>query len=209
MAQEIQFELFDYLLPAGRDLVFGWHQKAHMAADGPHHDSFDAFMRLWIGFNNWAMRVTDADFDADMVRKLAESPALNAAFAELFNNDGEIRTYAKVFAGFWPIFNVKDLRKKGLRHQHHELPRPKYVRTMLAANVQHAPRGGFDRDHPTWDQTIRAIYQVRCNLIHGEKGDSSEDYNIVEGAYRLLMSFIDKSQLYRWPNAEMAQRLLA
>jgi hypothetical protein len=208
MAREIQFDLFANQVPAGRDLVFAWHQKARSAAKRQHHDSFDAFMRLWIGFNQWAMRVTEADFDADMIRKLAESPALNRAFAKLLAGDREMQTYVKVFAAFWPIFNVKDLRKKGLRHQHLELPRPGYVTKMREADVQHAPRGNLDRNKPSWDHTIRAIYQVRCNLIHGEKGDSSEDYNIVEGAYRVLLSFVERTELYRWPDVEAAQRHL-
>jgi hypothetical protein len=208
MAQEIEFDLFANGSPIGKDLVSLWHQRARSAGDEQHHDSFDAFTRLWTGFNQWGMRVTEADFDADMIRKLAESPALNATFAELLANDNQFLTYAKVFAGFWSIFNVKDLRKKGLRHQFLQLKRPEYVRRMLDANVQHAPRGDFDRGKPTWNDSIRAIYQVRCNLIHGEKGDSSEDYHIVEGAYRVLLSFIDGVDLYSWPTAEHAQRYL-
>jgi hypothetical protein len=137
--------------------VFALHQKARSAAKRQHHDSFDAFMRLWMGFNQWAMRVTEADFDADMIRRLAESPGLNRAFAELLAGDREMQTYVKVFAAFWPIFNVKDLRKKGLRHQHLELPRPGYVTKMREADVQHAPRGNFDPNKPSWDQTIRAF----------------------------------------------------
>jgi len=208
MAQEIQFDLFASVSPIGKDLVSLWHQRARSAGSARHPDSFDAFTRLWTGFNNWGMRVTEADFDADMIRQLADSPALNAAFAELLAADNQGVSYARVFAKFWPIFNVKDLRKKGLRHQFHELERPEYVRKMLDANVQRAPQGNFDRDKPTWHDSIRAIYQVRCNLIHGEKGDSSEDNHIVEGAYRVLLSFIDGVDLYSWPTAGQAQRYL-
>lgn len=171
-----------------------------MAAEGEHHDSFDTFMRLWMGFNQWAMRVTEADFDAQMVRKLAKSPALNRAFKDLLTRDPGIRNCTKAFVAFWPIFNVKDLRKKGLRHHYLGLSRADYVRNMLAAGVQHAPQGSFDRENPSWSDTIETIYLVRCNLTHGDKGDSSEDYNIVEGAYRVLLGFIEKTNLYRWPD---------
>ena len=128
-------------------------------------------MRLWCGFNNWAMRVTEADTDADMIRGLAESPALNKAFATLLEGDNRLGVYARVFAKFWPIFNVKDIRKKGLLYKFDHLDRPTYSKKLIAAHVKHAPTGKFDRDKPKWDATIRAIYQVRCNLIHGEKGD--------------------------------------
>jgi hypothetical protein len=199
MAQEIQFSLFESGSPIGKGLVSLWYQRAKSAGEEQPYDSFDAFMRLWTGFNQWAMRVTEADKDADMVRKLAESPALNKAFRELLADDNHSQTYARVFAGFWPIFNVKDIRNKGLRDQFLQLERPEYVRRMSNAHVQRVPRGNFDRDRPTWNETIRTIYQVRCNLIHGEKGDSSEDYRIVEGAYRILLRFIECVDLYQWP----------
>ena len=205
MTKPLKFALFEKASPSGQDLVSLWHERAKDAGDGQRHDSFDTFMRLWCGFNNWAMRVTEADADADMIRALAESLALNKAFARLFEENNEFRTCAIIFAKFWPIFNVKDLRKKKLTYVFQQLDRATYVKKLLAAHVQHAPRGKFDGDKPTWDATIRAIYQARCNLAHGEKGDSSDDYRIIEGAYRTLLCFIDGVALYRWRNAESAQ----
>jgi hypothetical protein len=64
-----------------------------------------------MGFNQWAMRVTEADFDADMIRRLAESPGLNRAFAELLAGDREMQTYVKVFAAFWN-FRVRDMSRR-------------------------------------------------------------------------------------------------
>jgi len=202
VAQEIEFALFANGSPIGKDLVRLWHQRAKYAAEEQHYDTFDAFTRLWTGFNQWGMRVTEADTDADMIRRLAESPALDEAFAEAIEDGAQFLIYAKAFAVMWPIFNVKDIRRKGLRHQFLGLDRPEYVRQMLSRHVQHQPRGSFDRDRPTWNQTVRSIYQVRCNLLHGEKGDASEDYLIVEGAYRILLSFIDRVNLYSWPIAQ-------
>ena len=200
MVPEIQFDLFASGSPIGRDLVRHWHHRAKSAGERQDYDSFDAFTRLWTGFNQWGMRVTEADTDADMIRALAESPKLNRAFAELLERDEHSLAYAKVFAAFWPIFNVKDIRRKGLREQFLGLDRPEYIRQMRSRHVQHQPRGSLDREKLSWNQTIRAVYQVRCNLLHGEKGDASEDYRIVESAYRVLMNFIDRVELYRWPN---------
>jgi hypothetical protein len=205
MTNAVSFELFERTNPQGRDLVLHWHQRARKAGKDQYHDPFDAFMRLWSGFNNWAMRVTDADTDAEMIQALAKSRPLNNAFAELLEDSGTFKTYATTFAKFWPIFNVKDLRKKGLRYEFQELDRPAYVRALLAAHVQHQPPRGFDRNNPSWDATIRAIYQARCNLIHGEKGDASDDYHIIEGAYRTLLTFIDGVGLYRWRNSDNAE----
>jgi hypothetical protein len=204
MAQEIQFSLFADGSPIGKELVRLWHQRAKYVAEERHYDTFDAFTRLWTGFNQWGMRVTEEDTDADMIRRLAESPALHKAFAEAMENDAQFLIHAKTFAAMWPIFNVKDIRRKGLRHQFLGLGRPEYIRQMCSRHVQHQPRGRFDRDKPSWNQAIRAIYQVRCNLLHGEKGDASEDYLIVEGAYRILLSFIEGVDLYNWPIARAA-----
>jgi hypothetical protein len=38
--------------------------------------------------------------------------------------------------------------------------------------------------------------------MHGEKGDSSDDYRIIEGAYRTLLTFIDATELYKWRSPE-------
>lgn len=151
------------------------------------------------------MRVTEADTDAAMVRSLAQSRALNQAFADMSGTNHHLRTSARAFASFWPIFNVKDLRKKGLRHQYREIERPEYVRRMLDAHAKHSPPAGFNRREPSWNSTIRTIYEVRCNLIHGEKGDVSEGYDIVESAYRTLMTFIDGVDLYNWPYVDAAR----
>lgn len=50
---EVRFELFANTGPVGKDLVLQWHRRAKAAATGPHFDCFDAFTRLWLGFNNW------------------------------------------------------------------------------------------------------------------------------------------------------------
>jgi hypothetical protein len=197
MAQDIQFGLFQ-ASPAGKNLVTIWHGRAQYTDDDSHYDSFDAFTRLWTGFNQWGMRVTEAETDAEMIRTLATSRKLNKAFAEALEDNNETSTYAKVFAKMWPIFNVKDIRKKGLRHQFLDLDRPEYIKKLRARHVDHEPRGNFDKEKPSWDQTIRAICKVRCNLLHGEKGDASDDYRIVEGAYRTLLNFIKNVDLYNW-----------
>jgi hypothetical protein len=194
----VNFDLFGKASPRGQDLVLLWHRRAKRTQKTDTHDPFEAFMYLWLGFNNWAMRVTEADTDAEMIDALAKSSALNKKFSELLKDNEGLKVYAKTFALMWPIFNVKHLRKKNLRHQFDHLDRPEYTRRLLAARVKHAPKGTFSKEKPSWDVTIRAIYQARCNLMHGEKGDSSDDYHIIEGAYRTLLTFIDATELYKW-----------
>jgi hypothetical protein len=198
----VKFDLFGKASPQGQELVLLWHLRAKDNHKKGRHDSFEAFMSLWLGFNNWAMRVTEAETDAEMIDTLAKSSALNRTFARLLNENDDLKAYATIFTVFWPIFNVKDLHRKKLRHQLDHLERPEYTRRLLAARVKHVPKGTFDKGKPTWDATIRAIYQARCNLMHGEKGDSSDDYRIIEGAYRTLLTFIDATELYKWRSPE-------
>ena len=41
-----------------------------------------------------------------------------------------------------------------------------------------------------WPHTLAALYRVRCNLFHGEKGRHSEmDQRIVASGFRTLIQF--------------------
>ena len=45
-----------------------------------------------------------------------------------------------------------------------------------------------------WPHTLEALYRVRCNLFHGEKGlDSEMDALIVSSAFRVLVHFLHDS----------------
>jgi hypothetical protein len=160
------------------------------------------FAQLWFGFNNWAMRVTEAETDRKMINALGGSAALGKAFSRLLNEDPQFAQDVACFAHFWPVFDVKDIRRKGLRHKFHDLDRRTRIQRLLDAGVRHAPEEDFDQSEPRWDQTIQVVYKVRCNLIHGEKGDSSDDAGIVDGAFRTMLGFIDATKLYEWRSAD-------
>jgi hypothetical protein len=197
-SETVQFELFGKVSPQGEQLVLWWHRRAKQNPTEDFNGPFLRFPQLWFAFNNWAMRVTEAETDRDMIDALAKSPVLKNSFARLLAQSPMFRNAATGFAQFWPIFDVKDIRRKGLRHKFHGLDRQVYTRKMLDARIRHAPEGKFDQDEPTWDQTIQAVYKVRCNLFHGEKGDSSDDAGIVNGALQTMLEFIDATELYQW-----------
>jgi len=45
-----------------------------------------------------------------------------------------------------------------------------------------------------WPHTLQAVYQVRCNLFHGEKGANSEsDREIVTAALRAMLPFLSET----------------
>ena len=42
-----------------------------------------------------------------------------------------------------------------------------------------------------WPHTLQALYQIRCNLFHGEKGAHMEcDREIVDFALRAMLPFL-------------------
>jgi hypothetical protein len=49
-----------------------------------------------------------------------------------------------------------------------------------------------------WPHTLEALYRVRCNLFHGEKGlDSEMDARVVSSAFRVLVHFLHDSEYIR------------
>jgi hypothetical protein len=52
---------------------------------------------------------------------------------------------------------------------------------------------------PDWAQVLRTVYQVRCNLFHGEKSpQNGRDYNLVVTSDRLLRAFVVDSGCFGW-----------
>jgi len=190
----VKFALFEKAGPYSEPGVWLWHNAAR---NRPDHEPFIRFFELWMAFNNWAMRVTESDTDAEMIRKLVMSSALSTTFKSLMNGNKIFFDTVLRFAGYWPIFDVKDVRKNGLRYRFSHLERPEYIAQLLNEGIKHKPADAFDPKAPKWGELIQTIYQVRCNLIHGEKGDTTSDFYIVDGAFNALSSFIDLADLYQ------------
>jgi hypothetical protein len=127
--EPVNFELFESAGPYSEPGVWLWHNAAR---NRPNHEPFVRFLELWMGFNNWAMRVTEADTDAEMVRKLGMSAALKSTFNSLMDNDRNFVGRVHSVVKYWPIFDVKDLRKKGLRYRFSNLERPEYIARLLS-----------------------------------------------------------------------------
>jgi hypothetical protein len=193
----MDFAAFASAHPATRELVQNWFEHARYEVREHRYSSFEPFIRLWISFNAWAARVTGAEYDAAMVKALANSREMNEAFSKLRMESRRFRDNVMRFASFWPIFSVVSIRKHGFYESLHE-DRRADIERLLAAGVRRGPEGFYDRDDPTWKMCIQAIYIVRCNLFHGAKGDAADDVEIVDAAYRTLLGFIEGTDLYGW-----------
>jgi hypothetical protein len=108
--------------------------------------------------------------------------------------DEEFAGTCQWFADLWPIFRAEEQRRRDIQVGR---PRAAIVEDSLDARIRHRPNcyGSHDGNVPLdWPHTLHALYQVRCNLFHGEKGVESEsDWMIVEAGVHVLSRFMSGS----------------
>ena len=188
------FANFQIMEPETRDLVLDLFRNADR-----QRSAFMSFVNIWMAFNGWMASVTGRETDADMIRDLANNERLNRTYTGLM---GESRQFARLvtdFAAMWPVLNVRDVRKKLGRDVFWQLERGALIAACDGANVKRAPAIWNVGDTPTWEQLLRAIYQVRCNMFHGEKSpQNSRDRQLVLKSDRILRMFITKTSCSDW-----------
>ncbi len=180
----------------GRRLIGDWYQRG---ADNA--DPFESFIYLWIGLNGWAACVSGHDADTRWRDALVSSASLNDRFAGLVATATETARAAHEFATLWPIFRVDELRRRGLDYLAPVDDRAQMSEHYREAGAtQFEPRCFFDHQRHApldWAHTLPVLYQVRCNLFHGDKSANSEnDRQIVVAAGTTLRAFIDEAALF-------------
>jgi len=161
---------------------------------------YGAFLFLWASFNHWGARVTGAETDAEMISGLGRDRRLTQIFNDLVQEDRAFNSVIAAFSRQWPIFSVLHVRRAGLYEYMVENGRLDVRERLLAAGVKRGPSGDYLAGVPTWRQTLEAIYVVRCNLAHGDKGEAEDDPEIVRNSHRVLLHFIRAGQLYDLPD---------
>lgn len=180
----------------GHTLINGWFDKAWRLREAEGGSAFEAFIYAWFAVNGWAACVTGQDDDSKIVRSLAADLRLRREFSKLMAGDRTFLELVNRFSDFWPIFEVKGLRRLGIPRQYEG------NRTEVVASYLHAGANVFEphcwqehsvRQEPCpcdWPHTLAAIYRVRCNLFHGEKAAHSVmDQTVVVAALRVLVNF--------------------
>jgi hypothetical protein len=174
-------------------LLFSWrdHAREAQAYDNP----FEAFIFNWIAFNGWAERATDREQDAQWIRALAKSHGMRKIFADALGDTRFSRT-ASDFADLWPILKASEQRALAIPWSG---DRREAVDRALMAGVAHQPQCFLlhSRKPPLdWPHTLHALYRVRNNLFHGEKGMWIDaDRRVVTVASDLLAAYLDTSML--------------
>jgi hypothetical protein len=190
----VSFSNFHRLDPAARDVTIELLAKA----DG-QPPSFIAFIYRWMAFNGWMSAVTLGDSDREMIDALAAAPRLASAFDQLMAGDAAFAEAVTAFAAMWPVLNVKSVRAKLGYAAFNQHDRPALLALCAANNVRQQPQVWMAGSVPTWEQLLRTIYQVRCNLFHGEKSTQAyRDHELVTGSDKILARFIAGTGCFDW-----------
>lgn len=189
-----------------------WINRASKCISQPKKH-FEGLIYLWVVFNAWASQIiideSKSNRDHYLVAALCFDQKLNKRFEKLKEIKPDFRNLTAEFASMWPIFRVRTLRVLRLPFWHGEgtLSRWQYVNSIFH-NKKHAPKayeyappcyrehenerhveGAYEWFGPPndWAHTLKAIYQIRCNLFHGGKDfENSTDKEFVGKAFRIL-----------------------
>lgn len=190
----VSFSNFHRLDPAARDVAI----ELLANADG-QPPSFMAFIYRWMAFNGWMSAVTLGDSDREMIDALAAAPRLVDAYDQLMAGDAAFAGMVNAFAAMWPVLNVKSVRAKLGYAAFREHNRPTLLALCAANNIKQLPQAWVAGAVPSWEQLLRTIYQVRCNLFHGEKSPQAfRDYELVTASDKILARFIAGAGCFDW-----------
>jgi len=167
-------------------------------------NAFERFVFRWMSFNGWLACVTGEDRDSKMLSDFAADQTSVAMFDNLMTTSKDFKTAVVAFAKLWPIFNAADVFKLGKSRPRAItlVQRPAYVSQLLQKKkVRHRPRGWKPgtTTPPRLEDLFDGVYQVRCNLFHGDKVTYADiDRELIEHADLCLRLWIEKSDCYKW-----------
>ena len=158
-----------------------------------------AFIYRWMAFNGWMSAVTLGDTDREMIDAFVAEPRLIGAYDQLMTDDAVFKEAVESFAALWPVLNVRSVRAKLGYAAFHQNSRPALLALCAAENVKQQPAIWAAGTIPSWEQLLRTIYQVRCNLFHGEKSPQAvRDQKLVTASDKILGRFIAATGCFGW-----------
>lgn len=189
--RSVELHRYQLLPPPARTAMHAWVGEAEKVRGRARN--VETFIFAWFGFNAWANVVVDgAESDRELVAALAYDKHLGGFFANLRSEDPVLNRAAVGFGACIPIFQQERLRRSNIYSPHDISKRRKWISEQLAKGVKCFEPHCYPAHESTpldWMHIVGAIYRVRCNLFHGDKGVSDEsDLVIVESAGRLLVS---------------------
>lgn len=190
----VTFSNFRVLNPESADLA-----RELINADAQERSAFSSFMTLWMGFNGWMECVTDLHTDAQMIAAFANHVRLTDAYDALMEQDADFRSDISTLASMWPVLNVRDVNRKLGRDAFRNYGDHELWVAVAREGIKHEPQGWIAGSIPTWQQLLRTIYCIRCNLFHGAKSPQGfRDHHLVVGCDKVLRTFIERTNCLEW-----------
>jgi len=191
----MNFDNFTLLEPDIRNIVHAWLRQADQ-----HPSPMQRFINLWMSFNGWATCVTEKDSDKAMVQALIKEPRMRNAFDTLYQRNERFRELVDEFAEWWPIYDARAFRKKARQNAVLNIFNREDVRRYGEQwGIAKSPENWMRGNRVSWADVLWAIYKVRCNLFHGQKGfNNQSDILLVGMCHSVLSGFIAESQCYEW-----------
>ena len=185
----VQLDTFWLRAGSAQEMISGWFRRG--LESYPGGSVFESFVYTWIAFNGWAERVTTLEQDRDWIEALGYSQRLREDFAWTLAHVPRVESAVVELTAYAPIF-------KAVRQRAVPPPPPgsrrAQVNHWLGLKVAHRPicfELDGDRLQPDWPHLLHAIYQIRCNLFHGEKAASLDtDVQLVTWALNILQPFL-------------------
>jgi hypothetical protein len=149
------------------ELITEWFKRSQKEG-AREFTIFDQFMSLWLSFNAWGTYKSKKDKDSSMLNWVKVNTDLRNTHIRLMKDDDE---YSKRVAQL-SQYNVLDMRPshKG--------------QSKSVSNVN------------SLDELLDVIYQIRCNLFHGQKSEiDPHDRELVDLAFHILSKLFNPLQI--------------
>lgn len=145
------------------------------------------FTLRWMGYNGWLAAVTGCERDYQMINAIAVEARMIAAYDRLVADDPVFKAEVDAFAALWPVLNVANVRAVLGYDAFRRYDRAALLAACDAQGVKRQPTNWIPDISPSWEQLLRTLYQVRCNLFHGEKSEqAARDRQLIFASDRIL-----------------------
>lgn len=190
----VSFDNFQTLDPETVDLV-----RELMDNADRQRSAFMSFVNIWMAFNGWMESVTQTATDAAMITALARNNRLIEAYDVFMDRSPPFGARVRSFAAMWPVLNVRDVRKKLGRNAFWRLSRDELLAECEFHRVRIQPQEWENDRVPSWEQLLRTIYLIRCNMFHGAKSPQNHrDRELILHSDRILRLFIQDAGCFEW-----------
>jgi len=153
-----------------KELIIDWFKRSQKQR-AREFTIYDQFISLWLAFNSWGTHLSKKDNDSEMLRWIKAHTDLPVIHKTLSKHDPEFLQRIKRLAQY----------------------------TVLDMRPGHEGKSKSISDLNSLDELLNIIYQIRCNLFHGQKSRiDPHDRELVELAFYILSKMfkpiVDKRQ---------------